>query len=130
MLVPVLALLAGCAASSSEPAAVSTSRPVLSPTPMQVTSYASPKDAAGAACQIFARFQTDLLQLTPHAAAQLISDLTGGQNIVQAAIQSRNDKLFADVNDLVAYVGSSAFSTSGRPDGAPVQAMAVDCGGP
>jgi len=90
--------------------------------------YASPGEAREDACAIFATFYQDMLDLTPHAVPQLVADLGDAKHgLVQAALAAGDDRLFDDANDLVAYVGSSGFATTGNPMGAPVQALRADC---
>jgi hypothetical protein len=137
------AAIAGCAAVSSvsapsSSAAVESSSRTLSPPPPRrsaslvahVPKTKLPTTASGwdaRACQDFQTFYLDLETDTPHAVNVL---MPAAQEVLHDVIQAAPDgsrRLFNNANDLVAYVGSSAWLTQGNVLSAPVQRMVNDC---
>ena len=128
---------AGANGSPAQPV-IRSSSPAMSSHPARRNSPAArarktkppPTTAAGwdrRACQDFQTFYLDLQEDTPHAFNILIP---AAQKVLSDVINAGtygSRRVYYDANDLVAYVGSSAWAYHGNVFSAPVQHMVTAC---
>lgn len=119
-------VLAGCNSTSSGGSAAS-DKPVVTDTPTPEASTPVQGGRAGV-CTAFSDFYNLLTTNTPHDTADLVpaAERVGEAASVDPSKVSR--RLFNDVNNFVAFVGSSSFPDSGSVNSPQIQRVQTDCG--